>query len=59
MQRAIKVYNDETLKELEKALADGWEVFDMCPMPSSSSVASDVFYSYQYSPTCLVIIEKK
>lgn len=52
MQKALIVRNDDT--ELNKELAQGWKVINMCGMPSF------IYNSYSniIKPTCLVILEK-
>lgn len=49
-------------KYLDERLKDGWKVIHTCPMPSSVSVsvAGDGYSSRdkEFSPTCLVILEK-
>ena len=49
MQKAIIVTENENL--LNEHLRNGWRIYDMCAMPSSTCSTS-------FSPTCLVIIEK-
>ena len=63
MQKAIKVDSENSLKDLNTALTDGWVLVDMCSMPSSitSSLNANTYRAIveSSSPTCLVIIEKK
>lgn len=56
MQKAIIVKDDQFGEDtINNYLQSGWEVFQMCPMPSSRSGTS----CCHTIPVCLVIIQKK
>ena len=62
MQEAVQVSDYDSLRSLNRKLADGWKVIHTCPMPSSVSVSVAGEFpnraSERVEPTCLVIIEK-
>ncbi len=47
---------EESLQLLNEALAEGWRIIGMCPMPSSLDGAGN---AKEIRPTCLVVLEKE
>ena len=55
-QKALIISDSEDVRELNNYFKDGWTVFQMCPMPSSTALGGASYLENTVNHACLVII---